>query len=152
MKPDGAIRCERPRDFILLVFLLCCCSRAFAERYYVDAEHGDDTSTGVNPTSAWRTVQRASGVVLKPGDSLLFHSGDSFNGVLEVHGTGDANHPIIISSYGEGAKPKLTGAGAPFALHLQNAQFVEVNNLIYLIGQAVPACATGCWLKQNMAR
>lgn len=117
------------RNIVFMAILLCTGVRALGATYYIDAEHGSDTNSGATPEMAWRSVEKASGVILKPGDQLLFHAGDSFTGVLEIRGAGYAGHPIVIGEYGEGAKPKLLGAGAPYALLLQNVQFVEVENL-----------------------
>ncbi len=117
------------RNIVCVVMLIGAGVCAFGQTYYVDARHGSDTNPGTTPETAWRTLEKASGLVLKPGDQLLFHAGDSFTGVLEVRGAGDAAHPILIGEYGQGAKPKLLGAGAPVTLHLDNASFVEVEDL-----------------------
>lgn len=77
--------------------------------YYLDATTGDDTNIGDTPANAWKSLNKISQTNLGPGDQVLFKSDEQFNGHFIVNGSGSLSHPIIISSYGNGAKPILTG-------------------------------------------
>ncbi|MGD0797654.1 MAG: right-handed parallel beta-helix repeat-containing protein [Acidobacteriaceae bacterium] len=103
--------------------------RASGETFYVDATRGRDANDGLSEATAWQTLQRACLQTLKPGDRLLFHAGDSFAGALELKGAGTEAQPVVIGSFGQGAKPKLIGGGAPYAVHVMDMSFVEVSGL-----------------------
>ena len=75
--------------------------------YYIDDAGGSDNMSGLSPDTAWKTVQRANDVLLNPGDSILFKRGGKFIGSLIPKGSGTKESPIVISAYGEGARPVL---------------------------------------------
>lgn len=105
----------------LLIQLLLCVllfpSILFAKSYYISAD-GDDSNDG-SQSSPWKTLTRASivaekaenGGLLMAGDSLLFRAGDTFEGNFLIRCSGSIENPIIISSYGVGEKPILSGSG-----------------------------------------
>ena len=74
-----------------------------AVTYYVSPA-GSDTATGKSPSTAWRTLGRASGAVLRPGDRLLLQGGHQYTGQIKI-GPGEAGsaaRPVVVSSYGRG--------------------------------------------------
>ena len=93
--------------------LLVCCLAArygYATNYYVSAR-GSDTNPGTSPGTAWATIARvnASAHSLHPGDSILFQSGDVFEGQLVIAVSGQPGRPIVYGAYGTGAKPVISG-------------------------------------------
>jgi formylglycine-generating enzyme required for sulfatase activity len=77
--------------------------------YYVSHSEGNDNWNGKSLTregtaGPWKTLARAS-IEYKPGDSILLKRGDTWNEELAPKGNGTPGQPIIIGSYGEGAKP-----------------------------------------------
>ncbi|MEJ3750085.1 right-handed parallel beta-helix repeat-containing protein, partial [Actinomycetes bacterium KLBMP 9797] len=68
--------------------------------YYVDSVHGDDARSGASPAQAWRTLSRANGAPLTPGDQLLLARGSRFPDRLVIGASGTADAPILISAYG----------------------------------------------------
>ncbi len=76
--------------------------------YYVSAS-GDDAANGTSPATAIRSLGRASGLPLGPGDEVLLQRGATFSGKLAVWRSGTAGSPITIGSYGAGDKPVVTG-------------------------------------------
>jgi hypothetical protein len=76
--------------------------------YYVSA-NGSDSNGGTSPSAAIRTLARASGLPLGPGDQVLLERGATFSGKLAVWRSGTAGSPITIGAYGNGAKPVVTG-------------------------------------------
>ena len=76
--------------------------------YYVSPS-GNDSSSGTSPSSAIKTLDRASGLQLNPGDEVLLERGATFSGKLAVWRSGAAGAPITIGAYGNGAKPVVTG-------------------------------------------
>ena len=76
--------------------------------FYVDSVNGNDSNDGKSPETAWKTMARAQRRKYNPGDSLLFHRGQTFDGFLIYTSSGTYNEPITISAYGEGKAPLLT--------------------------------------------
>ena len=79
--------------------------------FYVDAVAGNDGFAGTAPTAALRTLDAVSSTVLVPGDRVLLQRGSSWTGSLHVTESGTRELPITIGAYGEGAPPRITGAG-----------------------------------------
>lgn len=84
---------------------------AFAEdvgkvRYL--AADGDDRNDGMTPASAWRTVSRLNSG-LPVGGTALLRCGDVFYGKIEVKGGLDSANRTVISSFGKGPKPVVSG-------------------------------------------
>lgn len=85
--------------------LAACSISALAATYYVSASTGNDAAAGTSETAPWKTFAKASSVNLAAGDKLLLKCGDTWNEELAPKGNGTAQAPILISSYGKGAKP-----------------------------------------------
>jgi hypothetical protein len=76
--------------------------------YYV-SPNGSDSNSGTSPSTPIKTLGRASGLGLNPGDQVLLERGATFSGKLAVWRSGTAGAPITIGSYGSGSKPVVTG-------------------------------------------
>jgi hypothetical protein len=90
--------------------------------YYVDCAQGNDAASGGSPSSAWRTFAKVDSVTLRAGDTILFRRSVTCHGVFEPHGSGTLTLPIVVGSYGTGARPVLDGGGARAAVVLRNVQ------------------------------
>ena len=114
--------------------------------YYVDAANGDDSNDGLSPETAWKSLTKASSVLWTEGEnaggSILLKAGSVWNGEqLSVkNAKGSEANPIVIGSYGEGAKPVINGQGAKWAsststkeelaaVHIKNCENIVVENL-----------------------
>jgi hypothetical protein len=62
---------------------------AGATTYYV-SPGGSDSNTGTSPTAPLKTLGRASGLGLYPGDQVLLQRGATFSGKLAHHNQGSA--------------------------------------------------------------
>jgi len=102
---------------------------AHATTYYVDATSGNDTNAGTTPSLAWATLDKIDRQTFKPADHILFHAGQSWVGVLYLHGNGTSENPIVVSSYGEGPKPLLKGEGTDATVTLKNVSGWTVSNI-----------------------
>jgi len=83
---------------------------AYATTYYVDASGGDDFNDGLSPQTAWKTISKVNSMDFKPGDTILFKRGEIWREQLIVPSSGTEGNPITFGAYGEGEKPKITGA------------------------------------------
>ena len=78
--------------------------------YYIDSEAGDDSRTGRSPGQAWESLDRLSSVNLDPGNRVLLKRGSVFDEPLEIDASGTPSERIVIRSYGEGQKPRITSS------------------------------------------
>lgn len=75
--------------------------------FYVDAENGSDSNSGLFTTEAFRTLSKISGKYFQPGDRILFKSGQTFYGQLNISGCGSDESPIFVGTYGGEEKAKI---------------------------------------------
>lgn len=78
-----------------------------ARKYYVDSSRGNDEWNG-SEDRPWKSLSKASTVTLQPGDTLYFARGSSFTGGIEIKDSGEKQHPIVLTTYGEGMMPKFS--------------------------------------------
>ncbi|MBL0885953.1 carboxypeptidase regulatory-like domain-containing protein [Myceligenerans indicum] len=120
--------------------------------YYVDSAGGDDDAAGTSRSSAWRTFANVNATVFGPGDRILLRAGSTWSAggdevareaydytdwttgeprdvlgepataLLAPRGSGTADAPVVLSSYGDGNAPELNGRGV-------------VNDVLQLTGQ-----------------
>jgi len=116
---------------ILAVFLLAClASIVQAKDYYVDAERGHDRNSGRSEQEAWASLRKVNNKKFKPGDRILFRAGTKYHDQLVLTNSGSAEKPIIVSDYGDGAKPQIHGKGMEdYTLLLDSVEHIEVSNL-----------------------
>lgn len=105
-----------------------------AATYHLDGTNGRDDANGLAPESAWKTLARANRQVFQPGDQLLFKAGTRYVGQLAPQGAGaivtGQPTPVTISSYGDGARPRIDAEGRHLdALLLRNTSFWEIADL-----------------------
>lgn len=100
------------------------------QSYYIDAENGDDSNSGLTPETAWKTLQKVNHTTFSAGDSILFKSGCTWTGQLYPRGSGTNEAPIVIDMYGGDQKPIIQANGQKHnTVYLQNQQYWEINNL-----------------------
>ena len=98
--------------------------------YYVDYSTGNDENEGTSENKAWRSLEKVNSQIFKPGDKILFKSGETWTGVLNPKGSGCEGKPIIIDKYGGEVKPRFVGEeNAPHVFYLYNEEYWEINNL-----------------------
>src|SRR5690348_9641816 len=81
-----------------------------AATYYVSFSGGSDTNNGTATGTPWKTLAKVTSLTFSAGDQILLKSGDTWSGgqTLTLHGSGTSANPIILSSYGTGAKPIIS--------------------------------------------
>lgn len=102
-------------QFLSFILILFAAGSAPAATYHVAADGSDErTAAQANSqTTPWKTLERVSRHVFKPGDTLLLRSGDEFPGrlVLMQDTSLDWNSPLVVSRYGDRnlPRPKISG-------------------------------------------
>lgn len=123
-----------------VLFFLCGCyvftqqvlsqKQAYGQTYYVSSAKGNDANLGTSPQQPWKSLDKVNELELLPGQSILFKSGDSWDGQLTPKGSGTAAAPIHIGRYGCGDKPQINGqGGAHYTLLLKNNEHITVSAL-----------------------
>ena len=97
------------RTFFSLLFATFCLT-ANATTYYLSAS-GNDSNNGTSASTPWQTLSKlnSSFSSFKAGDQILLNRGDIFYGTLTINQSGSSSSPIMISAYGSGANPVITG-------------------------------------------
>mgnify|MGYP001038765045 CR=1 FL=1 len=105
-----------------------------ATNYYI-ANNGDDKKNGETPDQAWKTIAKINSIELKPGDSILFKSNEIFSGELLIKYSGTSEAPIVISSYGQGGNPVLSGAiyASGWSAHGGNIYSASIEQYVYSV-------------------
>jgi len=119
------------------IILLWLCSTQFygQNNYYFSSSSGDDTNIG-SEAFPFQTISKLNGLVLAPGDKVLFKRGDTFVGQIIVSYSGVEGAPIIYDSYGTGDLPVLSasdgsnGVADPTStIRIIGKQYLEFHNL-----------------------
>lgn len=108
--------------------------------YYVDSAEGNDENDGFTPQAPWKSLDKINNTTFAPGDKIYLKAGSIWHGQLWPKGSGSAEAPIILDSYGEGEKPLIAGTGIMIkgedqyyykgaAVVLHNQDYWEINNL-----------------------
>ena len=97
------------RGLIYIFLLLGIIQKTNAVTYFISTS-GNDNDNGMTIHTSWRTTKNLKSTKLLPGDSILFHGGDVFYESLFIRESGSESLPIVISTYGDHARAKITGA------------------------------------------
>lgn len=112
--------------YFIFSFLLLSAISSFAlpKTYYLSSSTGNNKNTGTDELHPWKTIERLNQQTLKPGNVVLFKCNDVFFGEMLINQSGTKSLPIVLASYGKGAKPIISGA-----IPLQN--FTRFNQNIW---------------------
>ncbi len=79
--------------------------------YYFSSQYGNDGNSGTSVDSPWQSLSMIEQLSLEPGDRILLGRGSVFTQELKLNNDDDgtAEHPIVITAYGEGTDPLITG-------------------------------------------
>jgi Right handed beta helix region len=121
-----------------LFSFMCCLLPGISVKalnYYINSLAGNDTHAGTVIGSPWKTISPLSTIQLKPGDSILFASGQKYTGMLTlINVKGLPQHPVIITSYsykGNKKKPVLDAGDKLNALLIQNSSFITLSGIAF---------------------
>ncbi len=105
---------------------------------YVSSSQGNDSNDGLSEGTARKTLAAAA-MLLRPGspDHLLLKCGDVWHETLGVYtaiGGRSPGEPMLISSYGTGARPSVRPVNATTSDNLFGHQTSTVGQHFYMIG------------------
>jgi hypothetical protein len=115
----------------ILIIVLSSAPMAFGQSHtYFVSSDGNDTNSGLSLKAAWKTLERVNRETFRPGDTILFKSGDVWKGQLQPLGSGAPGQPIRIDRYGEGPLPIINlGEATGPAVKLANQEWWEIRRL-----------------------
>ena len=82
---------------------------SYATNYYI-AANGSDANPGTSIALPWQTLDALTQVNLAPGDTVFLRKGDRFRGTINLAQGGNAGAPLVITAYGTGQRPVISGA------------------------------------------
>ena len=100
----------------------------YIDTFYVDSKGGSDDNDGLSPQKPFQSLSAVPSYNLGPGARVLLKCGSVFEEHWTIIAQGTAAKPVIIGSYGTGAKPILNCADKEVVL-LHNSQYIEISNL-----------------------
>lgn len=118
-----------------LFFLICIGigQYAMATSYYINSAIGKDNNTGTNRNAAWKTILPLKNMLLKPGDSILFASGQKYTGMLALeHIRGTQQKPVVVTAYtylNDTSRPVLDAGKDLYTILIKNASHIKVSRL-----------------------
>jgi len=102
---------------IAITLLLCVGISANAATYYVSSTSGSDSyspTQAQNPATPWRTIGKVTSFwgSLNAGDTVKLQCGSVFTGELNIWKGGASGRPIVVTTYGSGYAPVVSGFNA----------------------------------------
>ncbi|MAA57840.1 MAG: coagulation factor 5/8 type domain-containing protein, partial [Cryomorphaceae bacterium] len=82
-----------------------------AQVYYVSSTEGSDQNDGVSIEFPFQSIDKLNSMVFSAGDSIYFKSGDYWEGMFWLKGSGTTLQPIVIDVYGGSDRPIIDGYG-----------------------------------------
>ncbi len=103
-----------------------------AATYYFSSTQGNDNRSiqeAQNPSTPWQSLEKLNSQLssLNPGDSVLFKCGETFYGSIVFSKLLNGGNPVILSAYGEGNKPVISGFTNPGGWVQQGAHILKTN-------------------------
>ena len=117
------------RAISLIIFLFLLIISTNAQTFYVSSSEGNDENDGLSIDSPFKTLNKLNSLVFNPGDSIFFKSGDYWQGMFWIKGSGSSINPIVIDVYSGDDRPVIDGYGYQASILIYNDQNIEINGL-----------------------
>jgi len=99
--------------FTIVIYLISpgCANtgqKSKTNQYYINSQDGNDSNKVNSIKSPWKSLKKLEEITFHPGDSILFAKNSAFHGGIMFKSSGTIEHPIVISSYRDGALPSFS--------------------------------------------
>ena len=111
----------------ILSFSIALCTKA--QKYYVSSSVGNDLNNGLSIQTPFKSIEKLNSMNFNAGDSIFFKSGDYWEGMFWVKGSGTSTEPIVIDVYGGNTKPIINGFGYQSSILIFNDQHIHISGL-----------------------
>lgn len=110
---------------------------------------GDDRRSGLSPGDAWKTLERASREVYRPGDRLRLRAGGRYAGTLSFgpEEQGTPFRPIVVEVWGTGRATIVAGDGP--AVSIRDTAGIRISGLD-LVGSGAANRAAGVVVENGL--
>jgi hypothetical protein len=119
------------RKMIFFVLFSSIQISAWSTNYYFSTS-GTNTNTNSSSSANPLAFNSFSSISLQPGDTIFLKSGDIFRGQMSINASGSSTKPIVITAYGTGAAPIISGSEI-----INN--FTQATNSIFPAGKVYKA-------------
>ena len=136
-------KCKSYLFIIVTASILFFDQTVFCTDYYVSPT-GDDKNLGTSQDQAWKSIDQVNRIAFKPGDRILFESGQTFNGSLTFNAddAGTSENPVTISSYG--TERASINSSSKKGFYGYNCPGIVISNLNFIgSGRLDPAGSSG---------
>ena len=113
----------------VFIILLSLPIMANAQSYYISSSEGNDDNDGLSIQSPFKSIDKLNSIVFTPGDSIFFKSGDYWEGMFWLKGSGLFSQPIVVDIYGGDIRPIINGFGYQASILIFNDQNIEINGI-----------------------
>ena len=117
------------KKITFIVFFIIFIVNTKAQVYYVSSSQGNDQNDGLSIESPFKSIDKLNSMEFNPGDSIYFKSGDYWEGMFWLKGSGSFNEPIVVDVYGGENRPVINGFGYQASILIFNDQNIEINGL-----------------------
>ena len=100
-----------------------------AQVYYISSSQGNDLNNGLSVQSPFQSIEKLNSMQFNPGDSIYFKSGDYWEGMFWLNGSGTFTQPIVVDVYGGNNRPIINGFGYQASILIFNDQNININGL-----------------------
>ena len=114
---------------ILIALSILFLADSKAEVYYVSSSQGNDLNNGLSIQSPFKSIEKLNTMQFNAGDTIYFKSGDYWEGMFWIKGSGSYTNPIVIDVYGGSIRPIINGFGYQASILIFNDQHIYINNL-----------------------
>ena len=121
--------CLFSKKIILTILSLSTALCLSAQKYYISSSLGSDLNNGLSIQTPFKSIEKLNSMNFNAGDSIYFKSGDYWEGMFWVKGSGTLTEPIVIDVYGGNTKPIINGFGYQASVLIFNDQHIHINGL-----------------------
>ena len=100
-----------------------------AQVYYVSSSQGNDLNNGLSIQSPFKSIEKLNSMQFNAGDSIYFKSGDYWQGMFWLNGSGSFTQPIVIDVYGGNNRAIINGFGYQASILIFNDQHIHISGL-----------------------
>jgi hypothetical protein len=112
--------------------------------FYVDCDSQATEANGRSIESPWKTLADVNSHTFAAGDTISFKRGSACEGMLLPKGSGSAEHPIHLTAYGSGVRPKILASRKDRqAFLLDGQEYWDVDSLDISGGNTYGVFVTG---------
>ena len=90
---------------------------------------GNDLNDGLSMESPFKSIEKLNSMNFSAGDTIYFKSGDYWEGMFWLKGSGSLNQPIVIDIYGGNVRPIINGYGYQASILIFNDKHIHINGL-----------------------